>query len=222
MKMQLSDIEARVLGCLIEKEITTPEYYPLSLNSLTAACNQKSNRDPMMRLDEKTVVKAVDRLRYELHLVWQTTAPGSRVAKYKHDILSLWKFTPPELAVLCTLLLRGPQTLGELRGRAERFHKFQSLEEVQAALDELMKWEDGPFAAKLSREPGRKEPRYIHLMCGDVPQADTPAEPLPEPARLEVQADAERFAAIEKDVAALKAEVEALKSRLAEFRKQFE
>ena len=222
MPFNFPEIEIRVLGCLIEKSVTTPDYYPLTLNALTLACNQKSNRAPEMKLDEKSVVQALDQLRFEHHLVWHITVPGNRVAKYKHDLAERWQLTAPQLAVMCELMLRGPQTIGELRTRTERLHPFSTLEEVEATLQDLINQTDGALAVKLPREPGRKEPRYAHLLAGDVVPGITSTEPPPEPARLLVQAEQERFARIEQEVAALKAEIEAVKTQFAEFKKQLE
>lgn len=222
MDVTLTDVEVRVLGCLIEKAVTTPEYYPLTLNSLTTACNQKSNRDPVMALDDKTVVRAIDALRYDYHIVWQVTLSGSRVPKYKHDILKKWDFTFPELAVLCVIMLRGPQTLGELRGRTGRLHKFEGLSEIQDVLDKLVEKDGGPFVIKLPREPGRKESRYMHLLCGEIEVSDEEYVAPQERARLEVKADDDRFARLEGDVASLKELVDGLKLEFQEFKKQFE
>lgn len=220
--VKLTEIEARVLGCLLEKEITTPDYYPLSLNALVAACNQKSNRAPEMQLDETTVVKALDNMRYEHKLVWQVTVQGSRVPKYKHNIMGRWKLSAAELAVLCELMVRGPQTLGELRTHGERLFKFSSIEEVETTLRELTTWQDGPFVVKLPREPGRKEPRYAHLLAGEVRVESAAQYADPEPARLRVLADNERLDKAEKEITTMKAEIEMLKAQFAEFRKQLE
>ncbi|MBA4387763.1 MAG: DUF480 domain-containing protein [Verrucomicrobia bacterium] len=222
MLIKLSDIELRVLACLIEKEITTPDYYPLSLNSLTAACNQKSNREPEMKVDDKAVVQALDHLRYEHHIVWHVTVPGSRVPKYKHDIQSRWKFSAQELAILCELMLRGPQTVGELRTHGERLYKFTGLDEVEGALQELIGRPEGAFVAKLPREPGRKEPRFAHLFAGDVAVPNEASEPPPEPARLELMADNEHFLRLESEIASLRSEIDSIKAQFAEFKKQFE
>jgi len=154
----LSTLEVRVLGCLIEKEITTPEYYPLSLNALTNACNQKSNRDPVMSIDETTVARLLEDLRYK-KLIWKVTTTGGKVAKYKHNISAIHQFSLPEISILCELFLRGPQTLGELRTHTTRFHEFKNLEEVEELLQKLVNAEKGPFVQKLPREIGRKENR---------------------------------------------------------------
>jgi uncharacterized protein YceH (UPF0502 family) len=221
MDVVLSPVEARVLGSLIEKELTTPDYYPLTLNALTAACNQKSNRDPVMALDQKEVVTALDNLR-EKHLAWHVTAAGSRVPKYKHDISNMVTLSPQELAVLCGLLLRGPQTVGELRTRSARLHDFSGLEEVETALADLADREDGPYVARLPRQPGRREARYAHLLCGEVETAEADVAPPAEPARRAVQAENERLAALEEQVSSIRTELDGLKEQFEQFRHQFE
>lgn len=215
----LNDIEVRVLGCLIEKEMTTPEYYPLSLNALTNACNQKSNRDPVLSLEETDVVRALDSLRFK-GLAMQA-GDGGRVPKYRHALAAKLFLEPPELAILGELLLRGPQTVGELRGRAERMHPFPALEEVEKVLLELQEKET-PLIDKLPRQPGRKEHRYAHLLAGKPQLAAEESGAAPEAARLQVLAENERIAALEQDVSALRDELAALKREMTEFRKQFE
>jgi len=222
MTFSFSTIEIRVLGCLIEKAVTTPDYYPLALNALILACNQKSNRNPEMQLDEKSLVQALDRLRFDHQLVWSVTVPGHRGPKYKHGLLERWQLTAPQLAVLCELLLRGPQTVGELRTRTERLHAFNTLADVEATLQELIDRPDGAMVVKLPREPGRKEPRYAHLLAGAVASAAPRAESPPEPAGRPVPGDAEHLARMEQDLAALKVEIETVKTQFAEFRKQWE
>ena len=217
--------EARVLGCLIEKQLTTPEYYPLTLLSLVAACNQKNNRQPVAGFDEKTVVRALDALR-ELKLAAQVSESGARVPKYRHTAAETLALDERGLAVLCELLVRGPQTVGELRNRAERMHPFADLAEVQTLLEELAnRPEGGALTAKLPRQPGMKESRYAHLLCGPLPEAAAGAGPAgapPEPARLAVQTENERLARLEQELAAQRTEIEALKEQLAQFRRQFE
>ena len=164
MEPILNENEIRVLGCLIEKEMTTPDYYPLTLNALTNACNQKSNRDPVVDLEETDVVRALDALRMK-GLAMQAHGEGSRVPKYRHSLAEKLFLEPEELAILCELFLRGPQTVGELRGRAGRMHDFEDLAQVEAVLQELMERQP-PMAAKLPRQPGRKEHRYAHLLGG--------------------------------------------------------
>jgi hypothetical protein len=219
MEITLNDIEVRVLGCLVEKEMTTPEYYPLSLNALTNACNQKSNRDPVMDIEETDVVRALDGLRFK-GLAMQA-ADGGRVPKYRHALAGKLYLEPPELAILGEMLLRGPQTVGELRGRAERMHPFPSLEDVEAILRELQEREV-PLVIKLPRQPGRKEHRYVHLLAGE-PQLPTEEHTAPpETARSQVMAENERVARLEAEVAALRDELAALRREFAEFRTQFE
>jgi uncharacterized protein YceH (UPF0502 family) len=212
----LNDAEARVLGALVEKEITTPEYYPLSLNALLHACNQKSNRHPVMNLSEGEVREALHSLN-EKGLAAGMSGAGSRVTKYEHRLQEAFNFTRPEVAVLCELLLRGPQTPGELRGRAERLHRFGDLSEVQATLQRLMTREP-PLAKVLPRQAGTKEARYAHLLSGDVETW----EPEPSPGASAATDDLERSARLEGRVAALEKEVADLKQQLADFRKQFE
>ena len=175
MDIELTLYESRVIGALIEKEITTPDQYPLSLNSLTNACNQKSNRDPVLELDEATVQETLDAL-MKRSLVSDQTGFGSRTSKYKHRFCNtefgLLKFTEQELGIVCALLLRGPQTPGELRTHTNRLCRFGDMQEVESALDHLMTRSDGPFVAKLAREPGKRESRYMHLFSGDAPPVD--------------------------------------------------
>ena len=218
MEFKLTENEVRVLGSLIEKDITTPEYYPLSLNALVNACNQKSNRDPVMQLNEDTVRDALEGLQ-EQRLAGPARGADSRVTKYEQRLQEVFNFTRAEIAVLCVLLLRGPQTPGELRGRAERMHRFETLEDVQAALQKLMQRE--PALAKvLPRQPGTKESRYAHLLAGDVVEAQTPVQIGAAVER--TPADAERIARLEEEVAGLRREVSEVKDQLERFRKQFE
>src|SRR6185437_15432818 len=182
MRIELDSLEARVIGCMIEKQITTPDQYPLSLNALVSACNQKSNRDPLMSLDESTVQRTLDALSRK-HLVLERSGFGSRVPKYQHLFCNTefgtLKFSPQELAIVCELLLRGPQTPGELRSRAGRMAPFADVSEVEASLRALQERESGPLVARLAREPGRRESRYMHLFSGTAPPItaeDAPAE----------------------------------------------
>lgn len=220
-EIQFSEVAARVLGALVEKEITTPEYYPLSLNALVNACNQKSNREPVMNLDEDAVTAALRSLS-DLELAGAADTNDSRVRKYEHRLGEAYNFTRPEIAVLCVLLLRGAQTPGELRGRGERLHHFEELSDVQAALQKLMARE--PALVKvLARQPGTKESRYMHLMSGDVEVA--PVEDAREQVRGSSAAesiDRERIEQLESEVAALKNEIAELRQQFAQFRKQFE
>ncbi|HMN01234.1 YceH family protein [Geobacter anodireducens] len=219
MEILLNDVEVRVLGCLIEKELATPEYYPLTLNSLTTACNQKSNRDPVMALEESEVVRALDGLKMK-HVAIQAADSG-RVPRYRHILAERLRFSPAELAILAELLLRGPQTLGELRTRAERMHPFTDLTAVEQVLGELAE-RTPPRVMRLPRQPGRKESRFAHLLAGepDLSAEERPAPP--EGARLQVMAENERLAALESEVAALRAEVAELRQVMEEFRSQFE
>src|SRR5207245_53660 len=214
----LTEIECRVLGSLIEKEITTPEYYPLSLNALVNACNQKSNRDPVMTLDEAAVRQALHSLDGQ-SLVRSVSASDSRVTKYEHRLQEAFNFYRHEIAILCVLLLRGPQTPGELRTRAERMHPFDDLGAVQSSLQHLMKRE--PALVKvLPRQPGTKEARYAHLLAGDVEVSD--ARPAFEATAASLNADGERIAILEEKIAGLQKEIAELRQQFAVFRKQFE
>ena len=218
MDIVLNDVEARVLGALIEKDITTPDYYPLSLNALVNACNQKNNRDPVMGLDESSVRTALYNLQ-EKRLAGPARGADSRVTKYEHRIQEVFNFTRPETAILCVLLLRGPQTPGELRGRGERLHRFESLEDVQSALQHLMQREP-PLAKILPRQPGTKEARYAHLLSGDieVEAVSVAATSAATPS----SANEERIAHLETEVAELRVQIAEMKQQLAQFRKQFE
>jgi uncharacterized protein YceH (UPF0502 family) len=218
MNIELSPLEARVIGCLIEKQITTPDQYPLSLNALVNACNQKSNRDPVMEVDEVTIQGTVDQLARK-HFVVEKSGFGSRVPKFQHRFCNTeygtLKLTAQELAIVCELLLRGPQTPGELRTRASRMAPFSEVGQVEAALESLRTREDGPFVVRLPREPGRRDSRYAHLFSGaiavaaieDAPQtvavanvaADTPA----------------RLDRLEEQVRRLREELDDMKRRLA-------
>lgn len=218
MSTELTALEARIVGCLIEKQITTPDQYPLSLNALANACNQKSNRDPVLDLEERDVQACVDGL-MRRQLVMERSGFGSRVPKYQHLFCNTeygsLKFSPPQTAIVCELLLRGPQTPGELRTHAARMAPLKDVSEVEAALEDLMTRPDGPFVAKLAREPGRRESRYMHLFSGDAPPV---VESASEPARAVTgggSSTAERIAALEATVAELRVEIEALKARLA-------
>jgi len=218
MDIKLTENEVRVLGALIEKDITTPEYYPLSLNALLNACNQKSNRDPVMQLNENAVRDALEGLQ-EHRMAGPARGADSRVTKYEQRLQEVFNFMRPEIAVLCVLLLRGSQTPGELRGRAERLHRFETLDDVQSALQKLMQREP-PLAKVLPRQPGTKESRYAHLFAGDVVEA---GPMVPVGAAVENNsADAERMVRLEQEVTELRAEVAAVKDQMERFRKQFE
>jgi len=213
MEVQLNDIEVRVLGCLIEKEMATPEYYPLTLNALTNACNQKSNRDPVLELAETEVVRALDNLRFAGMAV-QAASDGGRVPKYRHLLFEKLGLEPEHLALLCELLVRGPQTVGELRTRASRMHSFADLGEVENLLQEMTE-RDEPLVTQLPRQPGRKECRYAQLFAGVPEVPDETTAPAPETARRQVDATDARIARLEEEVATLREE-------FAAFRKQFE
>jgi len=218
MDILLNEMEARVLGSLIEKELTTPAYYPLSLNALVNACNQKSNRDPFMNLDEDAVREALRSLNQK-ELAGPADNMESRVKKYEHRLQEAFNFTRHEIAILCELLLRGPQTPGELRNRADRMHTFDDLGIVQSTLQRLMKREP-PLVKVLPRQPGTKEARYAHLLCGDV--ETWYREPEPGPIVISGSSMGEQIARLEGDVAVLQKEIADLKQRFADFRKQFE
>ncbi len=213
MEIILDAIEARVLGCLIEKERTTPEYYPLTKNSLVAACNQKSNRDPEMELLEKTVEQALDSLRYKYHLVAQVTQANSRVLKYKHQLLSHFQFSPEEIAVLCELILRGPQTAGELRTHVKRMVEIESPAKVKEVLDSLMHWGEIALVARFPPANGMREERYAHLLCGEPIFEEEAAAPRVVPMAAS-PADEERLAALEAHVAALEARLATIEQAL--------
>ena len=215
----LTDIETRVLGALIEKELTTPEYYPLSLNALVNACNQKSNRDPVMNLNEDAVSEALRSLDKE-GLAGRADAMHNRATKFEHRLQEAFNFDRRETAILCELLLRGPQTPGELRGRAGRMHPFDDLAQVQSTLQRLMQREP-PIVKMLPRQPGTKEVRYAHLLSGDV-RTPPPEAPSEAAAVVPKAFDGSRIARLENEVAALQKELADVKQQLAAFRKQFE
>jgi len=210
----LDQAEIRVAASLIEKEITTPEYYPLTLNALVNACNQKSNRDPVVNYDGDTVEAAVDTLR-EKKLAAVITGAGMRVPKYREMLMETVNLGRREIALVCELMLRGPQTAGELRDRAARMHPFADIEEVESVLEHLSTREPDPLVVRLPRQPGTKEPRYAHLLAG-ASAAVVEAEPLVAPPR------EGRVAALEAEVRVLREEVNSLKAQFAEFRSQFE
>jgi uncharacterized protein len=225
VNIALNETECRVLGALVEKEITTPEYYPLSLNALVNACNQKSNRDPVMTLDEAAVRQALHSLDGQ-SLVRSVSASDSRVTKYEHRLQETFNFYRHEIAILCVLLLRGPQTPGELRTRTERMHTFDDLSAVQSSLNHLMKREP-PLAKVHPRQPGTKESRYAHLLSGDVDSFEPKSEAAASAAT--GSAEAEHIALLEKEVDSVrrevvgfKKEIEDLRQQFAQFKKQFE
>lgn len=215
MDVLLNEIEARIVGCLIEKEATTPEYYPLTLNALVAACNQKSNRFPVVDYDEKTVQNALDDLR-EKNIVYVFYGSNSRVPKYKHILPKLLEIDRHEVAIICVLLLRGFQTIGELKERSQRIYEFESLNEVHQALDELRK-RDEPLILELPKQPGQKEARYAHLLSGEIS-----AEAIATTAFTPTQARQDQIAKLESEIEELKSSFAALRVEFEEFKKQFE
>ncbi|MBI5406541.1 MAG: YceH family protein [Nitrospirae bacterium] len=215
MDLRFTDAEVRVLGCLIEKEMTTPDYYPLSLNALVNGCNQKSNREPVVSYDEETVMKTLDSLKGK-GLVWQSDL--SRVPKYAHSFLKTCNLVNKEAAILCVLFLRGPQTAGEIRERTERLYRFNSIEEAKEILQSL---EEMGYVKLLPRQHGRKEPRYIHLFS-DLPEPlseDMPGHPIPQ--TREDDSEYELAARFGEELKRLRQEFEELKHEFMEFRKQF-
>ena len=223
METILDEREVRVVGALVEKQVTTPDYYPLTLNALVNACNQISNRDPVVKYDERTVEDAIDTLRTK-NLVYIFYGAESRVPKYKHMMREVYTLSPQELAVMCVLMLRGPQTVGEIRGRTGRLHEFAELREVEETLDGLAR-RDEPLVLKLPRQSGQKDARYTHLLSGApaLEESDeehaSQASPRSSSSRW---AESERVARLEAEVAGLRGEVAELRRQLEEFRKQFE
>jgi uncharacterized protein YceH (UPF0502 family) len=224
MDIILTPVEIRVLGALIEKEFTTPENYPLSLNALTNACNQKTNREPVMELAETTVLDAVESL-IKKSFATSKSGAGSRVSKYAHRLSNRlrdeYNFEPAELSVLCVLLLRGPQTVGEIRTRTSRMHGFADMLELEKTLTRLAQRPDGPFLTRLERQPGQKEARYAPLFGGENYAEATPV-PTTEHGGTVVTDDSARISELELKVQALTHEVETLKQRLEDFIQQFE
>ena len=214
----LNEVECRILGSLLEKEVTTPEYYPLSLNALVNACNQRSNRDPVMNLDEAVVRQALRTLEGQ-SLVRSVSPADSRVTKYEQRLQEVFNFYRHEIAILCLLLLRGPQTPGELRSRSDRMHSFDDLSAVQTSLQHLMKREP-PLVKPLPRQPGTKETRYAHLLSGEVAQAEPELKVKTD--ALERSADGDRVRQLEEEITALRNEIADLRQQFAQFRKQFE
>ena len=211
----LSEVEARVIGSLIEKQLTTPEYYPLTLNGLVAACNQKSNREPVVSYDDDTVNKTLDHLRQK-NLVYVFYGSTSRVPKYKHMFQDFFKLEPSEVAVLCVLMLRGAQTLGEIRERSRRLYEFKDFGDANETLDALIN-RDEPLVIKLERQPGQKESRYAHLLCGEVIQPTITHTTVSEKV-----ADNERVEKLETELENLRIEFETFRQEFADFKKQFE
>ena len=216
MDILLTDNEVRVLGCLMEKEMTTPDYYPLSLNALTNACNQKSNRNPVVSYDEETVVEALNGLR-ERKLARQSNS--SRVPKYEQIFSKDLNLLLREEAIICTLLVRGPQTVGEIRSRTERMYAFQGLDEVQETISCL---EDTGMVMKLSRQPGRKESRYAHLLSGEPQETIGEIAPAPEAATVIVRKKNKQIEELQEQINTLSQELQALKLEFVTFKAQFE
>ena len=217
LELSLSKVEVRVLGALVEKDITTPEYYPLSLNALVNACNQKSNRDPVMQLDESAVRDSLSILQ-EGRLAGPAGGADSRVTKYEHRLQEVFNFTRPEIAVLCVLLLRGAQTPGELRGRTERMYRFETLDDVQGALQKLAQ-RDPALVKMLPRQPGTKESRWAHLLAGDV-VGET--EPSTNMAAEHALGDSDRVSRLEEEVAELRRELSEIKDQMERLRRQWQ
>jgi uncharacterized protein YceH (UPF0502 family) len=209
MDLHLDEVEVRVLGSLMEKESTTPEYYPLSLNALCAACNQKSNREPVMSLDEDTVLAAMEHLKAK-GMALDISGGEHRVHKYAHRLGEVFNFDRREQMVTCVLMLRGPQTVGELRGRMARVYSFDGLAEVESILGRLAE-RTPPLVRKLERQPGEKEPRFVHLLSGEVVRAAPPAAVVPA-----------RGSPVEERIARLETELAELKRQFEELRKYFE
>ena len=200
MEVELNPIEERILGCLIEKEMATPEYYPLTLNALVNACNQKSNRHPVMALDELSVEGALYALRVDHKLVVEVSVSGSRVPKYRHNMAAHWNFSPAKMAILCELFIRGPQTPGDLRAHASRLHTLADGREGEEIRQGLANHSEGPFVVYLPREPGRRERRWAHLYAGEPVLSDEPADPNTSSEPI----DADRLEKLENEIAKLR------------------
>jgi uncharacterized protein len=218
INVKLTEIETRVLGSLIEKDITTPDYYPLSLNALVNACNQKNNRDPVMTLDEAAVRDALATLQ-EKRMAGPVSGADSRVTKFEHRLQEVFNFDRREIAIVCVLLLRGPQTPGELRSRTDRMYRFEALDDIVSSLDRLAQRQPS-LARVLPRQPGTKESRYTHLFSGEPPEADVARAPSPVYAGSGVAPD--RLKTLEEEVARLRQDLSEVQQQLAAFRKQFE
>lgn len=216
----LNEIEVRIIGSLIEKQVSTPDYYPLTLNALMHACNQLSNRDPVVSYDERTVAQAIESLRGK-NMAYVFYGSDSRVPKYKQMMTEIFHLSPQETAVMCVLMLRGPQTIGELRGRTSRLFEFADLAEVEATLEGLIARDDPALVIKLPRQIGRKESRYAHALAGEVSMMEQ-ALPAGEPATLKVKAGDEKLSRLETEVEALRQEVGHLKQQFEDFKRQFE
>ena len=216
MSEKLTEVEARIVGALVEKQLTTPEYYPLTLNALTAACNQKSNRDPVVSFNEETVTRALEDLR-EKNLVYVFYGSTSRVPKYKHMLPQVFELEPSEVAVMCVLMLRGAQTLGELRERTGRLYEFSGIGEVNETLDSLMR-RDEPLVVRLERQAGQKEARFAHLLCGEVAAALY----TPKTSSANSAAENERIEKLEQEIESLRGDLSDFRQMFEEFKKQFE
>lgn len=217
----LDEIEVRLIGSLIEKQLATPDYYPLTMNALIHACNQISNRDPVVSYDEPTVTQAIDSLRQK-NMAYIFYGSDSRVPKYKQMFTDSFHLSPQETAIMCVLMLRGPQTIGELRGRTSRLYEFADLSEVQSTLDSLTARDDPSIVVKLPRQTGQKDARYAHLLAGEVAVAEQSATPRRERAASEPAAENGRLANLESEVETLRRELGDLKQQFDEFKKQFE
>lgn len=218
--MELNPIEERILGCLIEKEMATPEYYPLTLNALVNACNQKSNRHPLMALYEASVEGALYRLRSEHKLALEVSVSGSRVPKYRHNLAAHWNFSPAKMAILCELFVRGPQTPGDLRAHASRLHPLTDSGEVEEILRGLAAHDQGPFVVQLPREAGQRERRWAHLLAGDPALGRAPERTEDRPADPPDAGD--RTALLEKEIAELRKELDDLRQALESFTARFD
>ena len=214
----LNDVEVRVLGSLVEKQVTTPEYYPLTINALMLACNQKNNRNPVTSYSENLVAQAVESLR-ERNLAYVFYGSTSRVPKFKHVMPEVLHLSQAQLALMCVLLLRGSQTVGELRERASRLYEFSSLEEVEETLNSLISREPETLVTRLPRHPGQKETRFAHLLAGEAAAEAAAEEP---PPRRTILRETDRLSSIQEDVAALKTQMEELRLQFENFKKQFE
>lgn len=221
METTLTPTEIRILGCLIEKQLTTPDYYPLTLNALTNACNQKSNREPVVHFEETDTTRGIDGLRHKGYAQLIESA-GSRIPKYRHLLPKAHDLMREEVAILCELFLRGPQTVGELKNRASRMFEFTDMQQVETLLQGLADSEK-PLVIKLPRRPGHKESRYMHLFCGmpDI-EAEEAGDITPEAATLAFRAENERITQLEHEVGVLQQTVATLQQQFDEFRKQFE
>jgi uncharacterized protein YceH (UPF0502 family) len=220
MDALMNAIEVRVVGALVEKQMATPEYYPLTMNALVNACNQLTGREPVVSYDERAVARALESLR-EKQLVWQVAAAGARVPKYEHRLSEKFNLAEQETAVLAVLMLRGPQTVGEIKGRTGRMYEFAELTEVEMTLESLIT-AAVPLVVKLPRQPGTKESRYAHLLAGEVHLEEQAVEPRASAAVLEVRAENERLAQLESEVDSLRQQLAELHQQFLDFKRQFE